>query len=164
MLQLRNRGKEEKLREKREYEAIVNLSALAGSSGFFVNVFFDGYKGRVCGCRSTRLPGRFIRERVAFARRYILGTRYGRREHAIRFRTVFLTGLAKRSSPANGRSGYWFSMADQRGAKQKVPTRQSPADRCSTQQSRDNIVDEQTRIPCSCDSLINRATLESRNI
>lgn len=96
------------------------------SSGFFVNVFFDSYKGRVCGCW-YRLSERFIRESIAFAKRSIPSTRYGRRERTIRFRTIFLTGLTKRTSPANGRSGYWFSMADQRGAKQKVPTRRSSA-------------------------------------
>ena len=98
------------------------------SSGFFVNVFFDSYKGRMCGCWSTRLSGRFIRGSVAFAKRSIPSTGYGRGERTIRFRTIFLTGLTKRSSPANGRSRYWFSMADQRGAKQKVPTRRSSAD------------------------------------
>lgn len=116
----------------------------------------------MCGCRSTyppSPPGEDLSAREsAFARGNIPGTRYGRREYA-RFRTIFLTGLAKRSSPANGRSGYWFSMADQRGAKQKVPDGRLRTGR-STQQSRDNIVDGQTRIPCSCDSLISRATLE----
>lgn len=152
MLQLRSRRK----KEKREvHETIINLSTLVGSSGFFVNVFSTVTKGEctVAGLPASRedLSARGSRSRDEASR--ARGTEEGNARYDSGPVTIFLTGLAKRSSPANGRSGYWFSMADQRGSKQKVPTRRSSAGQRSTQQSRDNIVGGQTRIPCLCDFL-----------
>ena len=101
---------------------IVNLSSLPDSSLTFFSTVTKG-KCAVAASRKD-LSARASRSRNEASR--ARGTEEGK-VRTIRFRTIFLTGLTKRSSPANGRSRYWFSMADQRGAKQKVPTRRSSA-------------------------------------
>jgi len=98
----------------------VNLSALVAFPDSSPRLFPASLRGANGGGPSEIYSQREEEgeEKTTFAGRNILGTKYGREERAIpRSATIFPTGLAKRSGPANGRSGYWFSMADGERAK-----------------------------------------------